>query len=388
MSAAAASSSDEEAGLNMPVAGPGRMGMRRSAIAVVSGFGAFVALQLGLAAVLEMSLPDIRDPIYVARLAGVQKSLRAKPMKPYTVVMIGSSRVLQGFRIRKDQEKVWSDAIGHPVAAFNFGISGTSSLTELLNWGRLRRARVRPDLLLVEVLPPLLSEQFPPGDYSEALLPVNRLSWEDLRLVERYAGNTRASLRRDWLAFWPMPWYSDRLGLTSFVAPGLLPPACRVNPEEISGPVPPKQRLRATQIASDDYHSRFGVFHLGGPQCQALRELLVSCRTERVSVALVLMPEGPTFRSWYPPGTWETINDWLTQVSCEYDAPLINAREWINDEEDFLDSHHLLRSGGDKFTERLARDYILPFLCGQSGKGNSQCELAARPTSLQTIGGQ
>ena len=115
-------------------------------------------------------------------------------------------------------------------------------------------------------------------------------------------------------------------------------------------------------FANADYQNRLARFRMGGPQCQALCELLASCRKEGLPVALVVMPEGPTFRSWYPPGTWENIKEWLTQVSREYDAPLVNAREWIDDENDFKDSHHLLRSGRDKFKERLARECIFPLL--------------------------
>jgi hypothetical protein len=122
------------------------------------------------------------------------------------------------------------------------------------------------------------------------------------------------------------------------------------------------QRLRAMQLASDQYHPQLAGFHLGGPQCQALRELLASCRKEGTPVALVVMPEGPAFRSWYPPGTWEIAKKWLTQMSEEYDAPLVIARDWIDDEEDFLDSHHLLRSGREKLIRRLGREYVLPLL--------------------------
>ena len=77
---------------------------------------------------------------------------------------------------------------------------------------------------------------------------------------------------------------------------------------------------------------------------------------------LVLMPEGPTFRGWYSPETWQAVQQWLAQLSQKYDAPLVNAREWIDDEDKFQDSHHLLASGARIFTERLAREAILPSL--------------------------
>jgi hypothetical protein len=41
---------------------------------------------------------------------------------------------------------------------------------------------------------------------------------------------------------------------------------------------------------------------------------------------------------------------------------LINARAWINDEKAFLDSHHLMKDGGDRFTERLGHEGLAPLL--------------------------
>jgi hypothetical protein len=101
-------------------------------------------------------------------------------------------------------------------------------------------------------------------------------------------------------------------------------------------------------------------FHLGGPPCRALRDTLDLCRRERIPVALVLMPEGSEFQRWYQPADWKCIRQFLADLSCEYEAPIIDARDWIA-EEDFLDSHHMLASGAAKFTDRLGRE-ILPIL--------------------------
>jgi len=343
---------------------------RRSFAALLSGLAAFVAFQLGLAAVVEIGMPEVRDPLYGRRLHLVQKRLRAEPAKPWTVMMLGSSRTEHAFRVRKDEEKAWAEILGHPVATFNFGVPGAGSLTELLTWGRLRRDGVRPSLLLIEVLPAYLAA--PPSDYNEVFLPTDRLAWRDLPLIERYVGTIRTGLRRDWLESWPMAGYTHRLSLIKLVGPELLPPGYRLAgaagldesgaPPTADAPVTSEQRQRAIQFAGIEYHPRFAGFQLGGPQCQALCELLASCRKEGVSVAMVVMPEGPTFRSWYPPGTWEDIKAWLTQVGREYNAPLVNAREWLDDENDFRDSHHLLLSGRDKFKERLGRETILPLL--------------------------
>jgi hypothetical protein len=364
---------------------------RRSFIAVLCGLAAFSVLQLGLSVVVEISLPEIRDPIYGHRLHLVQNSLRAGPSKPWTVLMMGSSHVEWGFRVEKSQEKNWSEILGHPVATFNFGLAGSGVLTEVLTWDRLRRDGVRPSLLLIEVFPVLLSGR--PGDYSEGFLPTHRVAWGDLPLIERYAGSDRKGLQRDWLESRSIGGYTHRLSLISLVGTDLLPPAYRLAREkannlhldESGAPGVPafvtsEQRLSAMHNARIGYQPRLAAFHLNELQCQAVCELLASCRRERVPVAMVLMPEGPTFRSWYPPGTWEVVQERVTQISREYDAPLINAREWIDDEEDFMDSHHLLLSGRAKFTERLGREYILPLLRRYSDEGKPPGGLAVLPS--------
>ncbi len=94
---------------------------------------------------------------------------------------------------------------------------------------------------------------------------------------------------------------------------------------------------------------------------RVLHELLASCRQARVPAALVLMPEGPTFRSWYPAGTLPKVRGWLKQLCRENGAGFVDAEEWIG-EDDFLDSHHLLRRGAEKFTERLGREALPPLL--------------------------
>jgi hypothetical protein len=349
-----------------------RAQVRQACAAILSGFTLFALIQLGLAIGVDNGLQKVRDPLYGCRLDIIRRRVRMAPVRPWTVLMLGSSRTQFGLRVGIGEEKAWAETLGRPVLTFNFGIAGGGPMTELLTWRRLRRDGVRPNLLLVEVLPPLLCDQRPPRDYGETFLPTDRLSWQDLALVKRYTGSDRTDLRRDWLESWPLPWYAHRLGLMSLVRPDFLPPEYRLQGDEaldesgglrfLEGPVTPATRVQATQRAHDGYGVFFTGFRLGGPQCEALRELLSSCRQEGVPAKLVLMPEGPTFRGWYSPETWQAIHQWLAQLSQEYDAPLVNAREWIDDENYYQDSHHLLASGAHIFTERLGRESILPSL--------------------------
>ena len=80
-----------------------------------------------------------------------------------------------------------------------------------------------------------------------------------------------------------------------------------------------------------------------------------------VKAALVLMPEGSAFRARYNPEVWRQIKDFLDALSRTYDAPLINAREWIEDD-GFFDSHHLIIPGAITLARRLSREGVLPLL--------------------------
>ena len=81
--------------------------------------------------------------------------------------------------------------------------------------------------------------------------------------------------------------------------------------------------------------------------------------------ALVLMPEGPSFRALYPARAWPEVRAWVGSLSARQAAPLVDARAWLPEEE-FLDSHHLLPGGAARFTRRLGREFLLPLLrrCG------------------------
>jgi hypothetical protein len=83
------------------------------------------------------------------------------------------------------------------------------------------------------------------------------------------------------------------------------------------------------------------------------------------------MPEGPIFRSWYPPAVWQQIEGALTELSRECGVPLLDLRECVG-EADFFDSHHLYPEGAAVYTRRLA-ERIAPLLRqGQTSPSSRQ----------------
>ena len=93
----------------------------------------------------------------------------------------------------------------------------------------------------------------------------------------------------------------------------------------------PEKRQKALDGARREYSHYLTGFRLGGPNCEALRELLALCRERDIRTALVLMPEGPTFRTWYPPGVWNEIQTYLNELAPNFSkSVLTKIRVYLN----------------------------------------------------------
>ncbi len=319
----------------------------------------FVALQVGLAVASRAWLPELHDPSYAYKAARLRARL-ATADRPTTVVMLGSSRTAFGLRGMMLEDRL-APSLGHPVVAYNFGVYGAGPVRELIALRRLLADGIRPDLLLVEVTPPFLACQ--PGALAElASLPPPRLWWSEMPALEHYAGRSLAA-RRAWWQANVVPWYGYRFAVVSRLVPRWLPFQLQENYGDgldaagwaaLPTPRPTPEVYRHNlEGAWRQFGGSLTGFRLGGPSCTGLRDLLELCRTERLSVALVLMPESSDFRGWYTPAASAEIQGFLADLSQELAAPVIDAREWVKDA-DFSDGHHLLADGATAFTERLS----------------------------------
>ncbi len=213
--------------------------------------------------------------------------------------------------------------------------------------------------MLIEVVPPHLAAQVPSSDLVR-LVP-NRLRLGELSTVARY-GPARADLYAEWWQHWPVPWYSHRYAILACLAPQLL--ADRVSESAYASiddagdgpireaPAPDFYRI-AVEATIKCWAPCFEDFRLGGPGCDALREILEVCCAERLDVALILMPEGKPFRDLYTPEIWRQVDGFLDSLCRDYGICVINAREWVPDEH-FTDSHHLLRPAPPSSASALA----------------------------------
>jgi hypothetical protein len=328
--------------------------------------GGFCLLQVGLDLVQDEVKPVLRDPEYGTKLGHLKRRLAERPGQPLALVM-GSSRVLNGFR--PDLLPPVKTAEGEAVV-FNFGLTGAGGLRQLTCLRRLLAAGVRPRWLIVEVMPAML----PPEYHSEELVFINRTMWRDLPTARRYARDPDTLTRR-WLKARLLPWFNDRFCLMTHYAPDWVPYENRVTDVwnrldgwgwmELPEARTPEEKVRAVAEARDLLATILGAFHIAEVPDRAFRELLELCRQEKIETALLLMPEGPSFRAWYPPHAEPVLQEWLGQLRQEYGVPVIDARRWFDDESLFRDNHHLLASGAARFTERFGRQALRPWLTSQ-----------------------
>jgi hypothetical protein len=346
--------------------------IRRSWLALLSAGLLFAGVQTGLALGIQAGWLGIRSTELAVRVAPLKQRSAEEPAPPFRVVVLGTSRAQWGCRACV-LERELPAGLGQSVAVCNLGKPGGGLVRSLLDWYRLRREGVRPDLLLVEVLPAFLAHKQPFDELNDRILPTCELSWDDVLFLERYARPPRREqVRRKWLRETLVLCHGQRRALLSRTVPKLLPASQRRTPIPGEDLHPASQVVRGPEASvkawartQTDYGPILADFHFGERPCAALRELLQACRADGVRVSLVLFPEGRKFRRLYPPKVWAAIERFLTNVSQKHDAPVINARRWVQDEADFFDSHHLLERPAERVTARLAREAVAPMLRGR-----------------------
>ncbi|HEY8502991.1 MAG TPA: DUF1574 family protein [Gemmataceae bacterium] len=351
--------------------------MKRAKRSLLFALLAFVAFQAALAVAVE-AFVRLRDPMFGDKNTRLLERIRTKTVHgrpPVTVVMLGSSRAGYGFHGMRVEE-ILEPALGRPVVAFNFGIPAAGPVTQLVYLKRLLGEGVRPELVLIEVLPSMLAETIPtpegpePGPLEKYWFFPDRLRREEAALVARY-GFSEEEARRTWWESVAHPWYTLRFPLLGRVIPGWLPWSQRYDYSRgtdacgwstpVRQTVTPEEHRRGVERSRGEYAPVLADLTPGGVAARALEDSLRACRGAGVPAALVWMPEGTEFRQFYPPHVRGRLAEYLGRLSETYGVPLIDARDWVADA-DFTDGHHLLRRGAERFSERLAREELLPRL--------------------------
>jgi hypothetical protein len=319
----------------------------------------FVGGQLALSLALDNIASRLRASDYEHKRQGLAALRRRHPDRPL-VLMLGSSRTLDGFQAGRLDGRPGPD--GRPIAAFNFGLILTGPIKENLHVQTLLDEGVRPRLLLVEVLPPLLNAPGGGRKGEEDWIRVEMLSATDLARLWPYCVRPGRAAE-DWVCSRLLPAYYHRPRIMGSVAQSWLDPAVKPQPEKLidrwgyscaSGQriLTPSNCWRWTGQAYQMFGAPLRGYRLGTGATRALRDLLDRCREEGVPVGLVLMPEGSAFRAWYPPEADEAVAGLLADLQGEYGVAVIDARTWVPDH-GFWDSHHMLPAGAEVFTAKL-----------------------------------
>jgi hypothetical protein len=252
--------------------------------------------------------------------------------------------------------------------AYNFGVPAAGPIHEYLYLREMLEQGIRPHLLLVEFLPPLFNNA------RSRLISEEKWTipqWVRARQMLRMAPYFVHPVRQGcvWLGSRLAPWYVYRLPLHNWLwchwdpaydlAPGPYPHdrwGCR-----LAEPLTDVESARRWQIARQ-YVPSLQNFRTGAEPIRAMHDLLKCCRREQIPVVLVLTPESATFRSWYSAECLTAMRDVLDELQATYGVEVIDARQWLEDDDDFMDGHHLQEGGARKFTTRLLAEvrHLLP----------------------------
>ena len=107
---------------------------------------------------------------------------------------------------------------------------------------------------------------------------------------------------------------------------------------------------------------------MGETSLECLGKLLDGCERRGIPSAVVLMPEGPEFRRWYRTGVHEEMVARSEPLTAQRSSRVIDAWLWIDRENGFRDSHHLLRDSAIEYTERLVRAALTPTVVSRIGQ--------------------
>jgi hypothetical protein len=324
--------------------------------AVVWALLLYVVATVILCATLDRWSPRMTDRVWLRKRKRLRELAATAADRPL-LVMLGSSRTegaLDAGRLNG-----LAGPRGEPLVAYNCGVPGVGPLHELVFLREMLDMGIRPDLLLVEYLPPLLNRPQRGRTSEEGWINPPWLTTSQFTRMWPYLCRP-ARARREWIQSRVAPYHVFRLNLHTRLRQKLsLHPPCPRRPHDPYGQLlnispPPAECAERTRIARDMYHDSLGELELGKGPCKAVRDLLECCRRERIAVVLVLLPESSEFRTWYRPEGLADARVLLRNLQQACAVPVIDATAWVADT-DFIDGHHLDRSGARVFTDRLVK---------------------------------
>jgi Protein of unknown function (DUF1574) len=321
--------------------------------------GSVALMQLALGSIIDVALPTVRDPEFMLLENVLKRRLTEEVGKP-TVMVLGSSRVENGF-----DAKTAAQVLDNRALVFNFGIPTSGPLLEKVWLNRLKAHGIKPDMLLIEVIPANFNSTQTPPDLRS--LDGARLTAHELTRFSMQLKSTPGPIGR-WAIGRFLPSYRHQAELRGLLAVDEHARGERVD-EELLGIdqfgwrplVPPGDFACFKRMAHLQYDACYRDFQLSPEQVNLLRQDITACRKQGIKTGLLLMPEGSEFRKLYSAEMSAAINGMLAQMHEQFQVPIVDARDWMDDA-CFFDMHHLLWEGAQQFSARLAREALAPML--------------------------
>jgi hypothetical protein len=331
----------------------------------------FVCAQLALNVIVEGWHPELCDPEFAARAALLRSRIAEEPGRPLLLV-IGSSRT--GMAFLPEVLPPLRTASGEQPLVFNFSHLNAGPAMNLVQLRRLLRLGIRPEWVVLEIMPPQLADE-------KQRISTSVAQRDDFPALARYFTKPLGAYTAC-VASRLVPWYTHRSFIVQHCAPKWVPPGIKLGQDEVAldrlGGDSSWQAIRqldATEARRRTWATRaiyFPIlqdFHVAAISDRATREFLDLCRQEGIHVALLLTPEGSEFQSWYPPDAWPRVMSYCAALGREYGVPVVNTRDWVSDQ-DFSDSHHALLPAAKTFTRRLGREVLQPLVLGELRPGS------------------
>ena len=352
-----------------------RFRQRNALMTLVAALTVGATIHAGLS-LWSRRLPAYIDPQFTAKSNSLAKRVAKASAGTPLVLMLGSSRTVWGFKGKPVEDSV-RQSLDQQVIAYEFGMSGRGPTMSWVTLQRLRNMRIRPDIVLLEIHPAFLTRSF--GLERPRYLETERAALASFGFPEPepdagtppqaqwycYRHLLLGQTRRSWLqprTDWD--WY-PALGKWG------------TNDSTRNKPNIPAHVERARS----QYFDSLQTLELGRPAERLLEEIVATCRRDEIAIALVRSPEGPTFRSWYPPAARQQVRVFLRDLTDRLGVPLIDAWEWFDDDA-FSDSHHFTNDGAIEYSSRLAREVVVPLLRERSGMSPA---VPYRTTSLSKV---
>jgi hypothetical protein len=322
----------------------------------------FLVLQTVFAVALDRWNPELVDPEYQLHLKTLLDRQREAPDRPLLLVL-GSSRTALAFR--PELIPPLPTSAGPTALPFNFSHYGAGPLFNLMELRRILADGIRPTWLVVEVMPAYYA-------YDNSAWLMLHATMRDISLLNSYLPSWRVYgdyfKRHIKLA----PKYpAEILHQNVFGWDGIPKEAAirRISPQGgcllLEHDVDESTRSIRTNATRAIFGRYLGSYKVTSIAERATREILGLCRENGIKVALVITPEGSTFRHWYKADTYPQLIHFLTATCESFDVPLVDGRDWLSDR-DFFDYHQVIGPGAILFTNRLTNEVLRPLVQGKT----------------------